>query len=208
MYITVSIVEDDKKFNNLLKRIIEQDQTMICIAQYYNAHTASTGLLSSPPDVVLVDFQLPDDTGANIILKLKKQCPKTKFIVCTSFDDEVKILDALTKGADGYVLKSDTLPSIVNAIKETLNHNSPLSTVVSNKVVKHLYTTENSTQRLSVLSQQENNILELLSKGMLYKEMAMKLNVSIDTVKKHASNLYKKLQVSNRTEAINIYLKR
>lgn len=199
---TVSIIEDDLKYALLLKKIIESNADMACIDIYQNLKSSYTALAENVPDVVLVDVQLPDGMGSDYVDTLKKICPDTHFVMCTSFEDDDYIFTSLKKGASGYIIKSDTPDKIINAIRDVINGGAPMSSAIAKKVVKYF---QNETRTLQALSPKENEILALLASGLFYKEIAAEMNVSIDTVKKHASSVYKKLQVSNRTEAVNRY---
>ncbi len=197
---TVSIIEDDLKFALLLKKVIESNADMACIDIYQNLKSSYTALAENVPDVVLLDVQLPDGKGSEYVDTLKKICPETHFVMCTSFEDEEYIFSSLKKGASGYIIKSDSPDKIMEAIRNVINGGAPMSSAIAKKVVSHF---KNETRTLQALSPKENEILALLASGLFYKEIASEMNVGIDTVKKHASSIYRKLQVSNRTEAVN-----
>lgn len=199
---TVSIIEDDLKYALLLKKIIESNADMACIDIYQNLKSSFTALAENVPDVVLLDVQLPDGKGSEYVDTLKKICPETHFVMCTSFEDEEYIFNSLKKGASGYIIKSDSPEKIVEAIRDVIHGGAPMSSAIAKKVVSHF---KNETRTLQALSPKENEILALLAGGLFYKEIASEMNVGIDTVKKHASSIYRKLQVSNRTEAVNKY---
>jgi NarL family two-component system response regulator LiaR len=199
---TVSIIEDDLKFALLLKKVIESNADMACIDIYQNLKSSYTALAENVPDVVLLDVQLPDGKGSEYVDTLKKICPETHFVMCTSFEDEEYIFSSLKKGASGYIIKSDSPDKIMEAIRDVINGGAPMSSAIAKKVVSHF---KNETRTLQALSPKENEILALLASGLFYKEIASEMNVGIDTVKKHASSIYRKLQVSNRTEAVNKY---
>lgn len=198
--ITISIIEDDQKFALLLKKLIEQEEDMACVAIYNNLKSSLSDLAQNPPDVVLLDIQLPDGLGSDYVDVLKKVSPDSRFIMCTSFDDDTYIFDSLRHGAMGYLVKSDPADSIVASIRDVLQGGAPMSSGIARKVVEHF---RQQTRSLEALTPKENTLLGLLAEGLLYKEIANKLEVTIDTVKKHASSIYRKLQVSNRTEAVN-----
>lgn len=199
---TISIIEDDIKYGLLLKKLIEFEKDLACTAIYTNLKSSLNDLASNNPDVVLLDIQLPDGLGSEYIQVLKKVSPETLFVMCTSFDDEDYIFDSLKNGASGYLIKSDTPEQIIQAIRDVLNGGAPMSSTIAKKVVQYFQV---QTKQLQELTPKENELLGLLAQGLYYKEIATKMNISIDTVKKHASTIYKKLEVSNRTEAINRY---
>lgn len=200
MITTVSIIEDDLKYSLLLKKIIESNDELACVGIYPNLKSSLTELAEKTPDVVLLDIQLPDGLGSDYVDVLKKVCPDTHFIMCTSFEDDEYIFESLKRGASGYLIKSDSPEKIIEAIKDVLQGGAPMSSTIARKVVSHFRV---QTQQLENLSTKENNLLALLANGLFYKEIAAEMNISLDTVKKNASNIYKKLQVSNRTEAVN-----
>lgn len=198
--VTISIIEDDQKFALLLKKLIEQEEDMACVAIYNNLKSSLSDLAQNPPDVVLLDIQLPDGLGSDYVDVLRKVSPESRFIMCTSFDDDTYIFDSLRHGAMGYLVKSDPADSIIASIRDVLQGGAPMSSGIARKVVEHF---RQQTRSLEALTPKENTLLGLLAEGLFYKEIAAKLDVTMDTVKKHASSIYRKLQVSNRTEAVN-----
>jgi DNA-binding NarL/FixJ family response regulator len=126
----------------------------------------------------------------------------------TSFDDDENIFQALKSGASGYIIKTDSSDKIIESIRDVLQGGAPMSSGVAKKVIQFFSKLPAAASSLEELTPKENQILELLSKGYYYKEISGELNISLDTVKKHCGNIYRKLQVNNRTEAINIYLRR
>ncbi len=208
MSTNVIIVEDDKKYSDILKRIIESDQRFACIAQYYNAQDALEYIPIYTPTIVLLDIQLPDFSGIELLAKLKPQVTNTHFVMCTSYDDDEKVFESLKHGAAGYISKSDDPDSILHALIDITNGGAPMSTSIAKKVVSYFYKNNSKKEALTLLNDKENSILEMLSQGLLYKEIASKANLTIDSVKKNAGSIYKKLHVCNKTEAINVYLGR
>jgi DNA-binding NarL/FixJ family response regulator len=122
--------------------------------------------------------------------------------MCTSFEDEDYLFTSLKRGASGYIIKSDTPDQIVAAIRDVMNGGAPMSSSIARKVVNYF---KKESRSMAELTAKENELLNLLAAGLFYKEIAAEMNIGIDTVKKHASSIYKKLQVSNRTEAVNKY---
>lgn len=203
MKIRVAIVEDDKNYNQALKSIIDFQQDMECIAQFFNGKNALQKLEALEPDVVLMDIQLQDVSGIDIVFKLTELMPGTTFVMCTSFENDEKIFSALRAGASGYLVKGDPLDKIIKAILEAHNGGAPMSFAIARRVLQHFQESKVQVQTLSLLTVTEKEVLELLAQGLLYKEIADKKNVTIDTIKKHIGNIYRKLQVSNKIEAIN-----
>lgn len=208
MITTISIVEDDVKLAQLLKMIIDADVSLSVQGVYTNGTEALKTIPNTPTDVVLMDIQLPDYTGIELVSLLKKEMNHISFIMNTSFEEDDKIFESLKAGASGYMLKSDAPEKIIESIKEVISGGAPMSTIVAKKVIQFFNKPNIAKEKLENITEKENELLNLLSKGFLYKEIAMQMNIGIDTVKKHCGNIYKKLHVSNRTEAINIFLNR
>ncbi|BFM41596.1 response regulator transcription factor [Flavobacterium sp. CFS9] len=203
MKIQVAIVEDDKNYNQALKNIIDFQQDMECVAQFFNGKNALQKLEALEPDVVLMDIQLQDLSGIDLVFKLTDVMPGTTFVMCTSFENDEKIFSALRAGASGYLVKGDPLDKIIQAIQEAHKGGAPMSFAIAKRVLQHFQETKVQVQTLSLLTVTEKEVLDLLAQGLLYKEIADKKNVTIDTIKKHIGNIYRKLQVSNKIEAIN-----
>jgi DNA-binding NarL/FixJ family response regulator len=203
MKIRVAIVEDDKHYSQALKSIIDFQEDMECAAQFFNGKSALQKLEDLEPDVVLMDIQLQDSSGIDIVSKLTEAMPGTSFIMCTSFENDEKIFSALRAGASGYLVKGDPLDKIIQAILEAHKGGAPMSFTIAKRVLQHFQESKVQVQSLALLTVTEKEVLELLAQGLLYKEIADKKNVTIDTIKKHIGNIYRKLQVSNKIEAIN-----
>ncbi len=205
MKISVAIVEDDKNYNNALKKIIDFQEDMFCSAQFFNGKNAKNELENLAPDVILMDIQLQDMLGISIIEELKKSMPNSQFIMCTSFEDDEKIFSSLRAGATGYLIKGESMERILYAIREINSGGAPMSFSIAKRVLQHFQKTKADAVDLNCLTKTEVEVLELLAQGFLYKEIADKKFISIDTVKKHINNMYRKLQVSNKVEAVNKY---
>jgi NarL family two-component system response regulator LiaR len=203
MKIRVAIVEDDKNYNQALKNIIDFQKDMECVAQFFNGKNALQKLEAIEPDVVLMDIQLQDLSGIDIVFKLTELMPGTTFVMCTSFENDEKIFSALRAGASGYLVKGDPLDKIIQAILEAHKGGAPMSFAIAKRVLQHFQESKVQVQSLALLTVTEKEVLELLAQGLLYKEIADKKSVTIDTIKKHIGNIYRKLQVSNKIEAIN-----
>ena len=203
MSISVAIVEDEKNYNNALKKVINYQQDMKVTAQFFDGNDAIQNLPAVSPDVVMMDIQLQDMLGIEIIEKLRKEMPDTQFIMCTSFDDDEKIFNSLKAGAMGYLVKGESMDKILSSIRDVYQGGAPMSFSIARKVLKHFERKLPEIKGFDELTEREKEILELLSEGLLYKEIADKKCISIDTVKKHVGNIYRKLHVNNKVEAIN-----
>ncbi|WP_347218216.1 response regulator transcription factor [Chryseobacterium sp.] len=203
MSISIAIVEDEKNYNNALKKVINYQQDMKVVAQFFDGNDALKNLPDISPDVVMMDIQLQDMLGIEIIEKLKKEMPETQFIMCTSFEDDEKIFNSLKAGAMGYLVKGEAMDKILSAIRDVYNGGAPMSFSIARRVLQHFEKKLPEIKDFDELTSREKEILELLSQGLLYKEIADKKCISMDTVKKHVGNIYRKLHVSNKVEAIN-----
>ena len=201
--ITISIVEDHDQFRNTLEIIIRGQNDLALVNSYSNAEKAMQDLPENPPDIVIVDITLPGMKGTELIVKLKAIMPQTQFMVCSIHDDNDTIFEALKSGASGYILKVPvTAEDILRAIHDLYNGGSPMSPFIARKVINS-FQKPTINEVHSLLSLREKDVLELLSKGLLYKEIAEELGVGTETVKKHLKNIYQKLHVQNKIEAVN-----
>jgi len=208
--IRVAIVEDVKDVAENLKVIINDEPDFQCQQIYHNAEEAMTFLPKAPVDIVLTDIGLPNASGIDLIEKIQDQIPETQFCMFTVFADDDKIFNSIKAGAKGYILKNDNPDSIVASLRELFHGGSPMSPTIARKVI-NAFTNNGGNPKKDIelpLSKRELELLDLLSKGLLYKEIATEVGITIGTVKQHIHNIYEKLQVNNKTEAINLYLKR
>ena len=199
--IYVSIAEDLPEIRIGIERMIDKDPDLVLASSSANGAEAAADIVNAQPDVVIMDINMPGMNGIDCIRKIAVDCPATQFMIFTIYENDEKIFDALEAGASGYLLKKTPADKMVEAIKELHNGGSPMSNQIARKVIGHF--TKNKNTGLELLTNKENEILTLLSKGFLYKEIAAKLSISTGTVTQHIHNIYEKLHVSNRTEAIN-----
>lgn len=201
--ITVSIVEDNDQFRGALETIIKNQPEFNLVGSYASAEKALSEIVNKPPDIVISDISLPGMRGTELIVRLKEKIPNSQFMVCSIHDDDDTIFEALKCGASGYILKDPvTAGEITKAIHDLYNGGSPMSPFIARKVISSFQKPLVSNES-SVLSVREKEVLELLSKGLLYKEIAERLGVTHETVKKHLKNIYQKLHVQNKIEALN-----
>ena len=209
--IQIAIVEDLKEVAIELSHIINEDQGFVCNQVYFNAEEAITFLERNPVDIVLIDIGLPGMSGIEAIIHLKQVIPNTEFCMFTVFEDDDKIFNSLKAGAKGYVLKNDDPNTIVSSLKDLSRGGSPMNPIIARRVIDSFSKVKGSAKTVNEdlpLSPREMQILELLSQGLLYKEISQQLTITVGTVKQHIHKIYHKLQVNNKTEAINLYLKR
>lgn len=207
-WISISIVEDLKDVRERIKRVIEEADEFLLLSAYERAEAALEELPDMKPDIVLMDINLPGMNGIDCIRQLKEKCPGTQFMMFTIYEDSEQVFDALSAGANGYLLKNTPAERMLEAFKELREGGSPMSTHIARKVVSAFQKPAPENDGPSVLSAREQEVLQLLSKGFLYKEIGNKLKISTGTVRQHIHKIYEKLHVQNRTEALNRYYRR
>lgn len=198
----VGIIEDEQKIREGLKALIDGHEIFVCVHAYSTAEAAIEEIPMLELDVVLVDIHLPGKNGIDCVKVLKPRCLNTQFIMITSFEDSESVFKSLQAGATGYLTKNSSTEKILDSILEVHQGGSPMSSHIARKIVGSFYAFEVNAE-LEKLSAREKEILELLSEGFRYKEIAAKLFVSTETVRTHIRNIYIKLQVNSRTEALN-----
>lgn len=206
--IKVAIVEDDSKIRESLKLILNGSREYNCIALYEDAESALHDLPNKNPDVVLMDINLPQMSGIECVRLIKQKIPELHIIMLTMYQDSQKIFNSLQAGAIGYLHKSSSPVEILQAIKDVYNGGSPMSAQIARKVVQSFYRPNSDFESTVKLTERETEILDLLSKGYINKEIAEQLSISPDTVHNHLRRIYEKLQVRTRTEAVVKYLKK
>lgn len=202
MPIRVAIVEDNPGILNALEEVLRLDDNYEWAGSYATAEAAIKEIPEELPDVVLMDINLGGPlTGIDCVKKLKPLQPSVLYLMCTVYEEDDKIFDALKAGASGYILKKTQPTKLLEAIRELYEGGAPMSSQIARKVVTTFQ--EKRDKGLEELSPREREILEHLAKGLLYKEISAELGISQETVRKHVYNIYEKLHVSNRVEAIN-----
>jgi DNA-binding NarL/FixJ family response regulator len=202
MSITLAIVEDLDEVRDGLKNFISLSNGFEVLDTFKSAEDALTGLPAIQPDIVIMDINLPGMNGIECIRQVKDKSPATQFMMFTVYENDEKVFEALKAGASGYLLKNTGLVQLIEALKELHNGGSPMSSNIARKLVT-VFRNEPNREALAALSARENEVLQLLSKGLLYKEIAEQLHISTATVRQHIHKIYEKLHVQNRTEAIN-----
>jgi DNA-binding NarL/FixJ family response regulator len=197
------MLEDNDEIRNTLVSLLNSHENLHCIADFDNPSDAVRSLPRLKPDVVLVDIHMPGGSGIEAIRQLKPILPETQFIVFSVFEENDNIFDALTAGATGYLVKSTPPDKIIEAIHEVHQGGSPMSSRIARKIVANFQTKKSEAKQLEILTAREQEILNYLSKGFRYKEIASSMFISIETVRTHIRNIYEKLQVSSRTDALN-----
>src|SRR5271154_4445241 len=211
MPISISIVEDNEKLRGTLAKVIGRAEGFRFASDYGSAEDALVGLPKVKPDVVLMDINLPGMNGVECVRQLKVLLPATQIMMLTVYEDTENIFNALAAGASGYMLKRTPVKELIEAIHEVKRGGSPMTTHIARKVVLSFQKTSGQQQaanELSELSEREQQVLDLLAQGLIYKEIADKLEISYETVHTYIRRIYEKLQVRTRTEAVAKFLQR
>ena len=201
--IRVAIVEDDADIRQSFETIIGGTPAFECIASFDNAEDALLGIPPAKPDVVIMDIHLPGMSGTEAVRILKDQMPDLQITMCTVYEDDEHIFNALKAGANGYLLKRTSPEKLLEALHDLHGGGSPMNGEIARRVVASFQKKTAPSPELASLTSREKEILDLLAKGYLYKEIAAELFISIETVKRHIHNIYEKLHVQTRTEALN-----
>lgn len=204
----IGIVEDDRDLREALGMMIQFTDQYELIGSFENAELALKELPTLEVDAVLMDINLPGESGIICVNKLKTSCPHVLVLMCTSYEDDDKIFQSLEAGASGYILKTEGPAKIIGALDELFEGGSPMSSSIARKVVASFSKMESQNKLTETLTAREKEILDLLAKGQMNKEVAYQLEISNGTVRKHIQNIYEKLHVNTRVEAVNLYLKR
>ena len=203
MSISIAIVEDLEEVRDGLKNFIGLSTDFTVVGTYKSGEEALAELPSLRPDIIIMDINLPGMNGIECIRLVKDKSPGSQFMMFTVYENDEKVFEALKAGASGYLLKNTGLLQIVESLKELHEGGSPMSANIARKLVNLFREPVRENVPVEVLSNRENEILQLLSKGLLYKEIADQLQITTGTVRQHIHKIYDKLHVHNRTEAIN-----
>jgi DNA-binding NarL/FixJ family response regulator len=207
MPISVSVVEDDSSTRESLAALLTSAPTLRCLATYATGEKALAGIPVEKPDVALVDINLPGMSGIECVAKLKTKLPVLHVLMLTTYEDSDLIFDSLRAGASGYLLKNMLADELIAAVTEVQAGGAPMSMQVARKVVQHFHRVQSSADEVEKLSPREYEILGLLAKGRLYKEIADQLGITLGTVRTHQRRIYEKLHVQSRTEAAVKFLR-
>lgn len=202
--LNIAIIEDLREVAALLQEVINNEGDMECRQVYHNAEDAMLFLDKNPVDIVIVDIGLPRASGVDAIRHLTELCPGTEFCMFTVYEDDDKIFESIQAGAKGYILKKSSPEQIIRALRELANGGSPMSPSIARRVIDVFSNLPGNPVREELpITAREYELLENLSRGLLYKEIAVIMGITTGTVKQHIHRIYDKLQVTNRTEAIN-----
>jgi DNA-binding NarL/FixJ family response regulator len=204
----VSIVEDDEPTRRILMDVIAGAPRLQLVSHHASTESALESLPAARPDVVLMDINVPLLNGVECVRRLKPQVPTTQFLMLTVYEDADHIFAALAAGATGYLLKSTRRAELLEAIEQVMQGGSPMSSGIARKVVQSFARPVAARSEVEGLSPREQAVLELLTKGFLYKEISESLGVSVPTVNTYIRRIYEKLQVHSRSQAVAKFLGR
>ena len=202
MAIKVGIVEDDPLLRESFARLVRGNQGLTFVGGFQSAEDALAALPALRPDAVLMDINLPGISGIECARRLKQVAPAVNVVMLTTFDDSDKVFDSLKAGASGYLLKRAAVAEIVAAITDVCAGGAPMSGAIARKVVDYFGQRRPAPEGES-LTVREREVLDALSEGQQYKEIADLLGISINTVRNHIKKIYEKLHVNTRQEAVN-----
>ncbi|HVE15652.1 MAG TPA: response regulator transcription factor [Chthoniobacterales bacterium] len=199
---SVVVVEDDAELQAQIVDILQRPDDIECTYAASSAEEALQYILSHPPDVVVMDIKLPGMSGINCVAKLKKALPSIEIIMLTIYEDSESIFRALKAGANGYLIKSGDPDTLLGAIRDVHTGGAPFSSHIARKVAQHFRHEEKRSEATEMLSPREQEVLELLSRGYIYKEIADKLDIQTETVRWYVKNICAKMHVRSRLEAV------
>jgi DNA-binding NarL/FixJ family response regulator len=199
------VVEDDDAVREILAGWIRTAEGFACLGDFADTESAIARVPELKPDVALVDINLPGLSGIECVRQLKPRLPATQFVMVTIYDDSNHIFDALAAGATGYLLKRTSREALLESLREVHAGGSPMSSSIARKVVQSLQQPVTKARPIDELSKRENEVLELLAHGYLYKEIAEKIKISQPTVSTYIRRIYEKLHVHSRAQAVARY---
>lgn len=202
MSIGVSIIEDDGPARQIIADWIQNAEGFRCVSTHSCAETALVQLPKENPDVVMVDINLPGISGIECVRRLKPVMPNTQFVILTVYEDATHIFNALAAGATGYLLKQTPRDELLAALKDVHAGGSPMSSSIARQVVKSFQQPRPAAENAVELSPRERQVLDLLTNGYLYKEIADVLGISVTTVNTYIRRIYEKLHVHSRSQAV------
>jgi DNA-binding NarL/FixJ family response regulator len=203
--IAVAVVEDDPSIREVLVSWLRKASGFACVGEYPDAESAIASLAGAPPNVALVDINLPRQSGIECVRALKPRLPDTQFVMLTVYEDTTHIFDALSAGATGYLLKHTPREALIDALREVHSGGSPMTSNIARMVVQALHHPKPTSKAADQLSKRQNELLSLLAQGYLYKEIADTMGISLPTVNSYIRRIYEKLHVQSRGQAVALY---
>lgn len=206
--LTVAVVEDDPRVRGSLVEILGQASGCVCVGDYPNGEEAVERLAENPARVVIMDIHLPGMDGVECVRRLAPAIPDTQFIMLTVAKDSDNLFNALAAGASGYLLKPVRARELLDAVRDVDQGGAPMTSSIARRVVAAFRPQTSLNPEAETLSEREQEVLTLLSEGLLYKQAADKLGVSVNTLCEYVRRIYRKLQVHSRQEAVERYRRR
>lgn len=206
MSVSLSIVEDKREFRESLARMLNEAPGFRCLHMYGTAEAALPGITAEPPDVVLMDINLPGMSGVECVRRLHVVAPQVRVIMLTVYENTENIYAALKAGATGYLLKRTSPAKLLEAIQDVVDGGAPMSGPIARKVVQSFKEPAPAGAPIENLSAREQEVLDMLARGFLYKEISEQMQLGIGTIKTYVRRIYEKLHVQSRTEAVVKYL--
>jgi DNA-binding NarL/FixJ family response regulator len=206
MSVTLSIVEDKTEFRESLAGMLNTAPGFRCAHTYGSAEEALRGIPAAPPEVVLMDINLPGMSGVECVRRLHSLTPQVRFIMLTVYENTENIYAALKAGASGYILKRTAPAKLLEAIVDVVEGGAPMSSAIARKVVQSFQEPPSAGGKVENLSSREQEVLDMLAKGYLYKEISDQMQLGLGTIKTYVRRIYEKLHVQSRTEAVIKYL--
>lgn len=200
--ITIAIVDDDATVRNMIQTLLAGAAELKFVDAYSSCEDVLERMLDDIPDVVLMDINMPGRSGIECVEALKLEIPDMKILMLTNYSDDERVFESLRAGAVGYLLKNSSLEKISESIKEAYNGGAPMSSEIAQKVLAYFQSQKKNVKYTTELSERELEVLRALTEGLSNKEIAAKLFVSLPTVRFHLKNIYAKLHVTSRTEAV------
>lgn len=207
MPIKVAIVEDDEGIRSSLASLIRRAPALRLTSDFADAETALAEIPQCPPDVVLMDINLPGMKGVECVRQLKARVPAVQFLMLTVYEDSDSLFNSFKAGASGYLLKRTAPARLLEAIRDVYAGGSPMTPQLARRVVQFFSRPDGAGAEVSHLTPGEREFLDQLAKGYAYKEIADRMDISIDTVRSYVRTVYEKLHVHSRTEAVVKYLR-
>jgi len=203
--IAVSIVEDDAPARQILAGLISRAEGFRCVGEHGSAKSALNHLPQEKPDVALMDINLPGLSGIECVRRLKPILPDTQFVMLTVYEDADHIFDALSAGASGYLLKRASREGLLAALQDVYAGGSPITSSIARKIVQSFRPVDSGAPKPNELSQREQEVLGLLAKGYIGKDISDALGISTTTVSTYVRRIYEKLHVHSRAQAVATY---
>lgn len=206
MPIRVLIVEDNPGMRESLQALLGHAPQLVCVGAHATGEEALQHFEQARPDVVLMDIHLPGMSGIECVVRMKLRRPAVQVLMLTMYEDSELIFESLRAGATGYLLKNQPASELIQAIEQVHAGGAPMSMRIARKVVAYFQQIHQPRSEMEQLTRREQEILALLARGYLYKEIADLLGISLSTVRTHLHTIYEKLHVQSRTEAVVKYL--